>query len=165
MVRKVGEVEVIDVSDDNVEVLINGKAQRFDLIVNACGHRPSCLDLPLLKELHKVEPVETVGGLPVLTPDLQWGNFKQLFVIGALASLQVGPDAGNLMGLGRAAQMVTDAMNLGKAFSKYKNSEQSVQGWYKSNRFAEAFDSSDSDSSDSEDDGKVGSETDASMEE
>jgi hypothetical protein len=51
------------------------------------------------------------------------------------------------MGLSRAAQIVTDAMDI-KAFSKYKHSIAPVQGWYKSNRFAEAF--SDSDSSESE---------------
>ncbi|GMI07116.1 hypothetical protein TrVE_jg4737 [Triparma verrucosa] len=156
--RKVGEVQVTSVNDDSVEVTINGRVQKFDLIVNACGHRPDCLQLPVLRELQRVEPIEIVGGFPSLTPDLQWGSFKQLFVIGALASLQVGPDAGNLMGLSRAAQMATDAMDI-NSFSKYKNSNQSVQGWYQTNRFAEAFDSdsdSDSDSdTDSDSDGEI----------
>mmetsp|Transcript_86852 Transcript_86852/g.221230 ORF Transcript_86852/g.221230 Transcript_86852/m.221230 type:complete len:119 (-) Transcript_86852:69-425(-) len=52
------------------------------------------------------------GGLPVLTQDLQWGSLTKLFVIGALAALQVGPDAGNLMGLRRAAHVVAITLDL-----------------------------------------------------
>lgn len=98
--------------EDGVEISVNGSRLRFDCVVTACGHRPDCEKLSLIKDLLSYEPVELVGGFPELSQDLQWGGFKQLFVIGALASLQVGPDAGNLMGLRRAAQIVAHAMNL-----------------------------------------------------
>ena len=72
--------------------------------------------------------------------------------MGALASLQVGPGAGNLMGCSRAAQMATDAMDTNKAFPKYKNATRNVQGWYKSNRYAEILGYDDESSSDEESD-------------
>mmetsp|Transcript_137199 Transcript_137199/g.293107 ORF Transcript_137199/g.293107 Transcript_137199/m.293107 type:complete len:491 (+) Transcript_137199:77-1549(+) len=112
LVIKCGEVQLSAVHTDSVDVTIDGQVQRFDLIVNACGHRPDCQKLPLISELLKASPVDITGGFPTLSDDLQWGDFKRLFVIGALASLQVGPDAGNLMGLTRAAQIVAHAMDL-----------------------------------------------------
>ena len=159
--RVVGEVQVTGIEEGSVNVTVDGEPQSFDVIVNACGHRPSCLDLPLLADLQTRSPVETVGGLPVLSSDLQWGGYKNLYLVGALASLQVGPDAGNLMGLGRAAQMVTDSIG-GKAFSKYKNSSGNVQGWYKANRFAEAFDSSDDEEEEEEEEEEDSDETEES---
>jgi hypothetical protein len=54
-------------------------------------------------------------GFPDITEDLQWkesnNSTKQnrtpsIFVSGAMAGLQVGPDAGNLMGMRRAATTI-----------------------------------------------------------
>jgi hypothetical protein len=64
----------------------------------------------LLKQLQ-----ETFGGplaltscrgiaLPVLTPSLRWSPTEDIFVVGALAAVQLGPDAGNLAGA-RAASV------------------------------------------------------------
>ena len=164
LVRKLGSVRVVGIVDrdgeEGVEVMIGGKEYTFDVVVNACGHKPDCLEIGLLQDLHKREPIDIVGGFPALTSELQWGGMKNLYVVGALASLQVGPDAGNLMGLGRAAQIATDAIgenmvNGGKAFSKFKNSTRAVQGWYKTNRFEEAFDDGWSSSDDEDSDGEV----------
>ncbi|CAK9100707.1 Hypothetical protein (Fragment) [Durusdinium trenchii] len=112
LVCKQGEVQLSHVWAEAVDVLIDGQVNRFDLIVNACGHRADGRHLPLVRELLRTAPTEVVGGFPVLSQDLQWGDFKQLFVVGALASLQVGPDAGNLMGLRRAVQIVANALSL-----------------------------------------------------
>lgn len=51
LTRQIGEVQLTNVNEDSVEVMIGGKAQTFDVIVNACGHRPDCLQLPVLREV------------------------------------------------------------------------------------------------------------------
>jgi hypothetical protein len=132
------QVQGVDEEKGSVKVLVGSELYEFDVIVMACGHRPSCLDIPLLVNLQSKAPVEIVGGFPVLSTNLQWGHYENVFVVGSLASLQIGPDAGNLMGCGRAAKIVTDAMDK-KSFPKFKNSTGSVKGWYKTNRFAEGF--------------------------
>ena len=137
---KVGEVQLVSVKADSVDVMMDGQVRTFDLIVNACGHRPDCKQLPLIADLFRTSPVELVGGFPRLSQDLQWGNFKQLFVIGALASLEVGPDAGNLMGLRRAAQIVANAMDL----RSWLRDSKTVLGNICGNRF-DALAESDSD--------------------
>jgi len=91
-------------------VELDGSVVHFDVIVSACGHRPDCTSLPLMKGLLEDSQAQITGGLPHLSDDLQLGVHKKLFVIGSLASLQVGPDAGNLMGIRRAAQILTSAM-------------------------------------------------------
>eukprot|EP00930_Biecheleria_cincta_P037102 TRINITY_DN25441_c0_g1_i1.p1 TRINITY_DN25441_c0_g1~~TRINITY_DN25441_c0_g1_i1.p1 ORF type:complete len:523 (-),score=82.49 TRINITY_DN25441_c0_g1_i1:529-2097(-) len=107
---KVCEVQVSEVFDDGLDIRLDGSVERFDLVVSACGHRPDCTQLPLIQSLLKDSPTQITGGLPHLSEELQWGAHDRLFAIGALASLQVGPDAGNIMGIRRAAQIMTSAM-------------------------------------------------------
>jgi len=109
-----GEVEACSFEGGVVETTLRGQegAQQFDRVVLACGHRPGCLELPLLADLCRRWPTEIQGGLPVLSEDLQWGGLRQLFVVGALAGLQVGPDAANLMGCRRAAHVVAQTLGL-----------------------------------------------------
>jgi len=137
----VGQFEIQDLAGDRVNTTINGKEYTFDCIMNACGHAPKCQQLPVIQELLKEAPVEVVGGLPELTQDLQWGDYEQLFVIGALASLEVGPDAGNLMGLRRAAEIVAQTMGA----RDWMKETETVLGNVRGNRFA-AFADSDSES-------------------
>jgi len=105
------EAEVVRVGDEGVDVKLAGRTRHFNRIVLACGHRPDCLALPLLRDLCSRWPVPVVGGLPVVSKDLQWGE-RQVFVVGALAGLAVGPDAANLMGCRRAAQVVAVGLGL-----------------------------------------------------
>eukprot|EP00931_Biecheleriopsis_adriatica_P041583 TRINITY_DN23758_c0_g1_i1.p1 TRINITY_DN23758_c0_g1~~TRINITY_DN23758_c0_g1_i1.p1 ORF type:complete len:529 (+),score=78.61 TRINITY_DN23758_c0_g1_i1:54-1640(+) len=107
---KVSEVRVSEVLDNGVDIELDGSIERFDLVVSACGHRPDCTQLPLIQSLLKDSPTQITGGLPHLSQELQWGERERLFAVGALASLQVGPDAGNIMGIRRAAQIMTSAM-------------------------------------------------------
>lgn len=53
----------------------------------------------------------TIEGLPVLTEDLQWGTELPLFVMGAYAALELGPDAGNLSGSRAGAERVGSKLN------------------------------------------------------
>eukprot|EP00438_Fugacium_kawagutii_P006816 Skav227014 [mRNA] locus=scaffold456:55310:56680:+ [translate_table: standard] len=137
---KSGDMQVVSVLKDSVEIMLDGEVHHFDFIVNATGHRPDCRQLRLIGELLKTAPVDVVGGFPTLSADLQWGNFKQLFIMGALASLQVGPDAGNLMGLRRAAQIVANALDL----RAWLRDTKSVIGNIRGNRY-DALGDSDSD--------------------
>lgn len=109
---EVCEVQVSEVLEDGVLMDIGGRTERFDVVVAACGHRPDCTQLSAVRSLLEHSSTEITGGFPHLSQDLQWGTHKQLFVIGALASLQVGPDAGNLMGIRRAAQTLTSIMGV-----------------------------------------------------
>ena len=141
------EAQVEAIFSDSVQVRLGSEVKCFDLVVNACGHAPDCQKLPLISQLLRDCPVEVVGGFPVVSQDLQWGSFKQLFVIGALASLQVGPDAGNLMGLRRAVHIIANVLGL----REWLKDTKSVLGNIRGNRYAALGDSDDDDSgSDSE---------------
>ena len=147
------EAKLEGISSDSVQVKLGDEVRSFDLIVNACGHVPDCRRLPLITELLKEFPAEVIGGFPVISQDLQWGEAKQLFVVGALASLQVGPDAGNLMGLRRAAHIVANVLGL----RTWLKDTASVLGNIRGNRYAALDSDSDSDS-DSEGDAESNSE-------
>ena len=115
----VGQVEYKETDDspttgtrDGVHVLFQGLPHVFDRVVLACGVTPDCTANPVLGKVVQKWPVPVHGGLPLLTEDLQWNKktHPNLFVVGALAALQMGPDAGNLMGLRRAATVVANAL-------------------------------------------------------
>lgn len=80
----------------------------FDCVIHACGIRPDCTSSPFVKKVLENFPIETKGGLPCVSVDLEWS--KNLFVVGALASLNIGPDSGNLMGARRAASIVANTL-------------------------------------------------------
>lgn len=60
-----------------------------DCVILACGLEPDCLKNELVRKVYEKFPIDIVGGLPNISVDLEWT--KNLFVIGALASLNVGP--------------------------------------------------------------------------
>jgi len=140
-----GEAEVGGVNEEGVRIRLAGRWRHFDRVVFACGHRPDCLAFPLVRELQAQWPVQVVGGLPVLSKDQQWGSCRQLYVVGALAALQVGPDAANLMGCRRAAHVVAQSLDLRlwQRSVRPKDGSISVCG----NRYAALEDSEDDDQS------------------
>lgn len=90
-------------------------------IIVACGlqapfapcHSPvhdSSGDANLFCKIQDQWPTQIEGGLPCVTQDLRWRNDLNIFVVGSLGALNIGPDAGNLMGIRRAAQLVANAM-------------------------------------------------------
>jgi hypothetical protein len=151
---KVAEAQISKVLDDAVEVEIDGSVERFDRVVSACGHRPDCTQLPLMQSLLKDSEVEITGGLPHLSQDLQWGAHSKVFVIGSLASLQVGPDAGNLMGIRRAAQTLTSTLGLRDWLADAKHTSQPDQRSLQRNIRGNSYDllMSDADEDDEEPD-------------
>ena len=60
-----------------------------DCVILACGLEPDCLKNELVRKIHEKFPIDIVGGFPNISVDLEWT--KNLFVVGSLASLNVGP--------------------------------------------------------------------------
>ncbi|KAJ3417261.1 hypothetical protein HDV05_005717 [Chytridiales sp. JEL 0842] len=69
----------------------------FDLIWLGTGSVVDIEREKCLENVRRMFPVEVVGGLPVLTHDLQWPGLE-MYLLSAYASLSLGPTAGNLIG-------------------------------------------------------------------
>ena len=80
-------------------------------IVSCTGAKLGFSSLPFMQTLAIKVPVPEVGGLPVVTEDLQYGGIP-LFCVGAYSALQIGPPAFNLGGMREAAERV--AVRLGE---------------------------------------------------
>lgn len=107
-----GEVPVPE--DDRAPLIIQhnetGKLFEVSAIVCACGLQPDCLSNPLINNINKRWPIKMQDGFPLVTERCRW-NDTNLFVVGGVASLSVGPDAGNIMGISRAAETVANALD------------------------------------------------------
>lgn len=83
----------------------------FDLILLATGVEPDCNVHPLIQQVQKRYPIDTVGGFPCITEDLQHPYRDRLCFVGSLSSLNTGPDAANLMGIKRSANIVANTLD------------------------------------------------------
>lgn len=63
---------------------------------------------PLILDLIKKLPIDICCGFPEIQPDLSWCEGSKIYVMGALASLQLGPDALNLAGARHGAVIVAN---------------------------------------------------------
>jgi hypothetical protein len=95
---------------------VNGIA--FDRIWLATGSEVNVEAEPVLQQLLRDRPIELVNGLPTIHPSLAWDVDCAVYILGAYAQLQVGPDALNLggarSGACRAAFVLREALR-GKA--------------------------------------------------
>ena len=64
---------------------------------------------PLLTEIIEQFPIEVVGGFPIIDPCLRWKGCE-LFLMGGLAALQVGPTARNISGARMASDRIIPAL-------------------------------------------------------
>ncbi|CAK7200064.1 hypothetical protein SEUCBS139899_002752 [Sporothrix eucalyptigena] len=78
----------------------------MDHIYFATGIDTDVMTLPYLQTMQKQFPIETIGGFPCLTEDLQWAPNVPLFVSGKLAMLRIGPAAPNIGGVKLAAERI-----------------------------------------------------------
>ena len=76
----------------------DGSIGHYDKIWLCTGSNLSAKDDPLLGSLLAQRPIDLVGGLPVLEPTLRWNRETEVYIMGAFAGLQLGPDALNLAG-------------------------------------------------------------------
>eukprot|EP00931_Biecheleriopsis_adriatica_P094503 TRINITY_DN68147_c0_g1_i1.p1 TRINITY_DN68147_c0_g1~~TRINITY_DN68147_c0_g1_i1.p1 ORF type:complete len:462 (+),score=68.95 TRINITY_DN68147_c0_g1_i1:53-1438(+) len=105
--------EVVTASYDNgwSIVLTDDEVLSADFLICASGTRVDIHTDPLLGEMQKNHPLEVMGGLPVLTENLQWGS-APVFVMGNVAALELGPDAVNMNGASRGALRIASALKL-----------------------------------------------------
>jgi hypothetical protein len=93
----------------------NGEKLACDRLWLATGSTLKIQEQPLLAPLLVTNPLEVVNGLPVLTTHLRWGNCE-LYLMGGLAALQIGPTARNLSGARMASDRIVDALIKPRAF-------------------------------------------------
>jgi cation diffusion facilitator CzcD-associated flavoprotein CzcO len=80
-----------------------------DRIWYATGRTLDAAQHPLLQEIQAQYPAEMVNGLPILDTHLRWPGCE-LFLMGGLAALQVGPVARNLRGAKIASDRIVEAL-------------------------------------------------------
>lgn len=97
-----------DEHDRSTTISINDQCYHFDGIILACGVKPDCTANPLISRILEKWPTKIAGGFPSISEDLEWTD--NLFVVGGLGSLNIGPDAGNVMGMKRAASIVANQL-------------------------------------------------------
>ena len=105
------EPEYLGSTGDNGKVKLSmGSDEELavDCIVMACGIKPESTANPFVQSIQDKIPIKMTGGFPNVSVDLEWR--KNLFVVGALAGLNVGPGSGNIMGARRAASIVANTL-------------------------------------------------------
>ena len=83
--------------------------QSIDRIWVATGSQLDARNHPLLQDVLAAHPIEIVNGLPVINEHLRWQGCE-LFIMGGLAALRVGPAARNLSGARAASDRIVPAL-------------------------------------------------------
>jgi hypothetical protein len=84
-------------------------AQGFDRIWLATGSQLDATHHLLLKPICRTHPIEITNGLPVVDEYLRWRGCE-LFLMGGLAALRVGPTARNLSGARATSHRIVSAL-------------------------------------------------------
>ncbi|MCC5633303.1 lysine N(6)-hydroxylase/L-ornithine N(5)-oxygenase family protein [Nostoc sphaeroides CHAB 2801] len=87
----------------------DGGKHECDYIWLSTGTKFDVTTEPLLKDILAAYPIKIVKGLPVLDTCLRWTGCE-LFIMGGLAALQVGPTARNLSGARMACEKIVPAI-------------------------------------------------------
>lgn len=88
---------------------VETEIHRYDGIIVACGVRPDCQQNSVYASLlRQFDDAKQSHGFPLITEDLEW--MENVFIVGGMASLNLGPDAGNLMGMRRGATIVANSL-------------------------------------------------------
>lgn len=82
----------------------------IDYVYFATGIQSDFRRLQYLQSLATKLPIDSYGGLPALNDDLMWKDGVPLFMTGRLASLRLGPGAGNLEGARVGAERIAWAI-------------------------------------------------------
>lgn len=99
-----GAVESVDI-DTNGAVKIGDAT--FDHVIFATGYKIDAALMPMLKDV--IDPnKDTANGLPILENDCSHHRFKNLFFMGKLAELTVGPLGRNIPGAIYASKKITE---------------------------------------------------------
>jgi cation diffusion facilitator CzcD-associated flavoprotein CzcO len=87
----------------------DGSHHECDYIWLSTGTKFDVSTEPLLKDILDTYPTPVINGLPVLDTSLRWPGCE-LFIMGGLAALQVGPTARNLSGARMACEKIVPAI-------------------------------------------------------
>lgn len=87
----------------------DGSQRQFDYIWLSTGTKFDVTTELLLKDILAAYPTPIIKGLPVLDTCLRWPGCE-LFIMGGLAALQVGPTARNLSGARMACEKIVPAI-------------------------------------------------------
>lgn len=87
----------------------DGMVWECDRIWLATGTKLDIATQPIFKEVLNTHPIQVVNGLPVLDECLRWSGCE-LFIMGGLGALQVGPVARNLSGARMASSRIVSAL-------------------------------------------------------
>lgn len=96
----------------NVLHLSDGENISSDMIFLCTGTTLDIQRNPLLMQIQQQCPIKlSPNGLPHLSPDLRWSADCPVYVMGAYASLVLGPFALNLMGAVQGSAKISSALN------------------------------------------------------
>ncbi|MBD2498134.1 NAD(P)-binding domain-containing protein [Nostoc sp. FACHB-280] len=96
--------------DENWRVECSDNSQhKFDYIWLSTGTKFDVTTEPLLTDILAAYPIPVIKGLPVLDTSLRWPGCE-LFIMGGLAALQIGPTARNLSGARMACEKIVPAI-------------------------------------------------------
>ncbi|MBD0385210.1 MAG: SidA/IucD/PvdA family monooxygenase [Nostoc sp. C3-bin3] len=87
----------------------DGNQDEYDYIWLSTGTKFDVTTEPLLKDILAAYPIKIVKGLPVLDTCLRWPSCE-LFIMGGLAAMLVGPTARNLSGARMACEKIVPAI-------------------------------------------------------
>jgi len=87
----------------------DGSQHECDYIWLSTGTKFDVTTEPLLKDTLATYPIPIIQGLPVLDTCLRWPGCE-LFIMGGLAALQIGPTARNLSGARMACEKIVPAI-------------------------------------------------------
>jgi hypothetical protein len=90
-------------------ICTDGMELSCDRLWLATGTRFDAKAEPLLHQVMQQYPQPLVNGFPILDEHLRW-NSCELFIMGGLAALQVGPTARNISGARMASDRIVPAM-------------------------------------------------------
>ncbi|BAZ05434.1 FAD/NAD(P)-binding protein [Calothrix sp. NIES-3974] len=90
-------------------VCSDGSILEFDRIWLSTGTKFDVTQEPLLTDILAAYPIPIINGLPVLDPSLGWHGCE-LYMMGGLAALQIGPTARNLSGALMACEKIIPAI-------------------------------------------------------
>lgn len=90
-------------------VVVNGDPFAMVILATGVVTAPSCS--PLYAAVREALDAPTVGVMPRVDSRLRWVPGEDLFVMGANATLELGPGGGNLMGAMRGARVVSNELH------------------------------------------------------
>jgi hypothetical protein len=109
--------------DDRIE-----DEEEFDRVILATSQMPDIETLKQTLHFENFGDLPSAEGLPILTKDLLWQASAEkdqtvppVYVVGTLAMLELGPDAANLTGARRAAQLIASSLGVHRRRFDFEN--------------------------------------------